>query len=372
MNIAIWGTGSFGQYIAQQLVKKENCTVTFFIDSNRDLHGKAIEGIQVISPEELEDRYAVEVDILLVAFTNCISAYGDIVKVSGNKCGFIRNRVFEARLSLAEDILKDPNILWSDAEYLNKPMLYSLETNIEDGCNLNCRGCSHFSNLFERGEKVAFDTFCRDLKRISENVFIYQFNMLGGEILLNNQIVEYMEYAVELMPHTDIELITNGLLIPKQSKSFFECCKKYDIMIGISTYKPTLAMRDDIVRILNENEVAYVFRNAVEDFGKNIDLSGQNDRQIAVKRCRENRCHFMRQGKIYKCPFEALGNKFFSHFNIDAMIEGGIDIYKEGLDWQQVVNVLHNDPVDACKYCGVEERIEWRVASPPVIEDWII
>lgn len=371
MNILIWGTGKFALYIYQQVVSRKNIEVKYFIDSNCEKWGKTIDEISIISPNEIGNYYC-ENDVILIAFTNGIDIFENVVADNNFKVGCIRNRVFEAQLLLSEDILCDTNILWSDASYLDKPMLHSLETNIEDGCNLNCRGCSHFSNLFQRGEKVPFNTFCRDLKKISENVFIYRFNMLGGEALLNEQLEEYIAYVAELMHHTDIELITNGLLIPKQSKSFFECCKKYDVTIGISGYRPTLAMKDNITKILDENEIVYIFRNAVEDFGKNVDLSGKNDIQTSFKRCRENRCHFMRQGKIYKCPFEALGNKLFSHFHVDAKIEGGIDIYNPDLNWVQVVGSLHNDPVDACRYCGMEERIEWRIANNPVIEDWII
>ena len=293
-------------------------------------------------------------------------------KTSIYKVGIIGNRVFEAKLELADNLFADKNILWNDAQYLNKPILNSLETNIEDGCNLNCRGCSHFSNLFKKGEKIPFETFCKDLKKISDNVFVYRFNMLGGEALLNERLTEYIEYAANIMPYTDIGIVTNGLLLLKQNKKFFEICKKYNISIGISGYKPTLAIKDKILQILDKNEVVYTFRDEVKDFGKNIDLLGQNEPQSALRRCRESRCHFMRNGKLYKCPFEALGNKLFTHYNMDIRIEGGIDLYQENLDWKKVVYDLHNNPVDACRYCGKEERIEWCIANTPQMEDWII
>lgn len=371
MDVLVWGTGKFGTYISQQIKQRKNVSVKKFIDSNCDKWGKKIDGIGIISPDKIE-QYYVAGDVILIAFMDGISIFDEFIFKGVYKVGLIRNKVLEAKMKLDEDIFNDPNILWNDAEYLCKPIIHSLETNIEDGCNLNCRGCSHFSNLFQKGDKVSFEIFCKDLKKIAENTYVYRFNLLGGEVLLNDRIVEYIEYTAKLMPYTDIVLVSNGLLIPKQSKEFFESCRKNNITIAISGYKPTMAMKDDITRVLDENGVVYVFRRVVEDFGKNIDLSGKNDRQTAVKRCRENGCHFMRQGKIYKCPFEALGNKFFLHFNIDARIEGGIDIYQDELDWQQVVNILNNEPVDACKYCGVEERIEWRVANNPVIEDWII
>ena len=371
MKVLIWGTGNFGKYISQQIGQKEDIDIKCYVDSNQQKWGTKLNNKPIIAPDEIIEFYEKN-DVILVAFTNGITVFEQIKSRYNCKFGIVRNCVFEAKLQLKNDILKDNNILWNDAEFLQKPMLQSLETNVMDGCNLNCRGCSHFSNLFHRDEKIDFGTFCKDLKRITDNVYIYRFNMLGGEILLNNQLIDYIEYAKKVMPDTDIELVTNGLLIPKQDKSFFECCKKNNVIIGISGYKPTLALKNEIIKVLEENQVTYIFRDVVEDFGKNIDLTGKNDVEIAVKNCRESKCHFMRRGKIYKCPFEALGNKLFTHFNVDIELKGGIDIYRDDLNWQEVVNRLHNNPVEACRFCGKEERIEWRVANPPCLEDWII
>lgn len=37
-----------------------------------------------------------------------------------------------------------------------------------------------------------------------------------------------------------------------------------------------------------------------------------------------------------------------------------------------MVRRLRNEPVDGCRYCGVEERTEWSVENNPQIEDWIV
>lgn len=371
MNVLIWGTGNFGDYVKCQLKKNNDVVIKKFIDSDPMKWGKEIDGITIISVDDVS-KYCSENDVILIAITNGISIYEEAKTVCNCKIGVVRNRVLEARLMLNDNLLNDDNILWSDAPFLKKPILHSLETNIVDSCNLNCRGCSHFANLFERSDMVPFETFCADLKKIADNTYVYRFNMLGGEVLLNERVIEYIEYVAALMPYTDIELITNGLLLPKQDKSFFECCKKHNVAIVVSGYKPTLAMREDIVKVLEENGVVYIFWDDVEDFGKNIDLSGKNEADVAMKQCRENNCHSLRKGKLYKCPFEALGNKFFSHYNLDIRLNGGIDIYEENLDWAYVVDVLRNKSIDACRYCGKEERIEWRVTNNPCIEDWII
>lgn len=371
MNIAIRGAGHFGRYVAQQLVQRKNDVVKFYVDNNIDICGSVIDGIQVISPEQLYNKYDKEIDVVLVAFMDSITFFNSIVTLD-KKIGFIGNRVFEAKMSLSDDLLQDKNIVWNDASYLNKPILRSLETNIVDNCNLNCKGCSHFSNLFEHGAQIPYEIFCKDLKQVTEHVFVHQFNMLGGEALLNDKITEYIEYARKLLPYSEIQLISNGLLIPTQSDDFFKCCKENDITISISGYKPTLQIKDKIVDILDKYHIVYIFREDVSEFSKNIDLTGKSDKDEAVRRCHQNKCHFLRNGKIYKCPFEALGNIFFEHFGVNINFEGGTNIYDERLDWEKLIDGLYNMPVDACKYCSKEEKIVWKVEHNPVIEDWIV
>lgn len=372
MNIAIRGTGKFGKYIASQIKSNKNYTLAFFIDSNVDSWGKKVEGVSIISPDDLQKKYWNDVDIVLIAYMNSIDSFERIVISKSIKYGFIRNRVYEAQLQLKEDLMQDINIVWCDALYLNKPILRSLETNIVDDCNLNCRGCSHFSNLFEHGARVPYEVFCKDLKQVADKAYVHQLNLLGGEAILNERIVEYMDYARKLLPYSEIELISNGLLIPKQTEEFFECCKKNDITISISGYKPTLRIKDKIRNILEKHHIVYIFREDVNEFGKNIDIDGKADRYEAVKKCRENKCHFLREGKIYKCPFEALGNVFFEHFGLNIRFDGGTNIYDDKLDWRKFIDKLYNEPIDACRYCGNEVKIEWGVTSNPILEDWTI
>lgn len=372
MDIVIWGTGKVGKYIYQKIADNKNYTVKYFVDSNTMLWGTEINGIKIISPEELEKVFFDGLKFVLIAFSNGISIYKQLTNMKIGLFGIVRNKVFEGELTLEENLRLDPNILWSDARYLNKPLLEGLETNVVDYCNLNCRGCSHFSNLFEHGTKVPFDVFCKDLKKIAEHVYVYQFSLLGGEALLDDEIIKYMEFARETLPKSEIQLVTNGLLLSKQSLDFFESCRRNNITVNVSVYKPTLLLKDKILEILQNEQITYALRINKEEFGKNIDLTGTADRNEAVKRCRESMCHFLRNGKIYKCPFEALGNKLFEHYNLEIRVHGGVNIYDERLDWNMLVDTLSNAPVDACRYCGVEEKIEWRVATSPALEDWVV
>lgn len=368
MRIAIWGAGKFGYFIKNQLDKRDDVTVVGFIDSNIQTEKRA-DDIEIMILSQI-GKYRI--DFILVAIMKYSSVLKQLPKEDVCRIGIIKGSVYKLKKELSEDILEDQNILWLKNIEYQKPFLDHLETNIMDSCNLNCRGCSHFSNLFLQNTHIPFKTFCKDLGKIAKHVWIGTLYLLGGEALLNEQLTDYIEYARKVSPLTEIEIVSNGLLIPQQSEKFYQCCRENDVLISISGYNPTLLMKEKIINTLEENKVNYEFRQDVSSFGKNIDLQGKADPEIAFRRCREKDCHFFRDGKLYKCPFEALGNHFFAHYNIDIQLNGGIDIYDPNLNWNEVIAKMDEEPINSCCYCGEEERMEWKIENHPKLEDWII
>ena len=371
MNVAIWGCGEFGKYVYEQIKGNKQYNIVAWVDSNLDLLGNRIEGIPIISTQEANERVKTDIDMVLLAFLKNFEVLKKINNEKAYRYGFIKKRVLRDSLQLSDNLLEDRNIIWSNSGFLKKPILPKVQTNVVDYCNLNCKGCSHYSNLFQKGEKVPFEVFCKDLEQLSKNVFIYQFDLLGGEVLLEEKIVEYIEFSRRILPHSDISLVTNGLLLPKQTERFFKSCIDNDIFIIISGYKPTLKIKDKIEEVLQKWGIKYMFWHNVTEFLKSKNLSGSSNGKEAMKQCLDSTCHFLRYGKLYKCPIEALSNKLFQHYGLDIRFEGGIDIYDENIDWQEEVRKICEEPVDACRYCGVEEKIEWSVTNNPELEDWI-
>lgn len=365
---AIWGAGQFGRYICRQL--KSRMHVTCFIDRNEEIQGTYIEGIEVLAPEKFFDKGNNRTEYVLIAFVNSLSLYDELRTYNGYKFGFIKDRLFWNQLSLQTDILKDENIFW--VEDCSKPLLSDLETNIVDYCNLNCKGCSHFANLFKHGEMVSFEQYCKDLRQIASKVNVYNFDLLGGEPLLNPRLTEYIEFARVVMPGTRLRIITNGLLLQKQDDNFFQCCKENGVVIVITLYPPILSILDSVITLLQGKGIMYEIRRNKDEFGKNIDLSGGADKNTAMKQCRQHNCHFFRNGKLYKCPFSVMGNKLLEHYKCDIHFEGGIDIYDEDLNWKEVVYQLDYMPIEECRYCGEEVGYKWEVSPKPILEDWII
>lgn len=368
--IAIWGAGRFGRYVYDQLKNRKDVDIRYFVDRNTDIAGKRIGEIDIFTPEQLQLDGGSAVDYVLISFLDGINTYDQLSKFKNIKFGIVKDRVFENELEFKHVLKEDNNIYWiADS---NRPLLKTIETNVVDYCNLNCKGCSHFSNLYHIGDMIPFDTYCRDLTQLSQKVNLFRLNLLGGEALLNDKIIDYFRFSRSILPYTDICLVTNGLLLPKQKEEFFMCCIENNILVEVSEYLPTSHMKNQIISTLNQYEIMYKFREDIHEFMKNIDLSGKSNKYTAMKNCLQDGCNFFRNGKLYKCPFEALGNVFFEHFQFDIRLQGGVDIYSEEIDWKELIYNYEFEPVDACKYCGKGEWFSWEYSNSPTAEEWIV
>lgn len=96
---------------------------------------------------------------------------------------------------------------------INRP----LEISIVHGCNLSCKGCSHFSD-YAHTRKLTLDEIYSWIKPWSELVqpkpkdYISHFGILGGEPLLHENICEILTFSRKCFPNCQIRLTTNGFL----------------------------------------------------------------------------------------------------------------------------------------------------------------
>ena len=116
-------------------------------------------------------------------------------------------------------------------------MLQKVDIHLTDHCNLNCKGCTHFSPLAEKFF-LDIDDFERDLTRLSElsKGDVGEMFLLGGEPLLHPEIVDFFPIARNLFPNTKLVVITNGILLPQQDERFWKACKRYNIQLWVSDY----------------------------------------------------------------------------------------------------------------------------------------
>ena len=277
------------------------------------------------------------------------------------------------KVGVTDFILPNPFIPvhWLDK---NKAYIPYLETNLVDGCNLNCKGCTHFAGLFKRDEIYSLKTFRRDIRQLSQVCDVSTFRLLGGEPLLLENLDEYIKIARQCLPKTSLHITTNGLLIPSLPKKILAAMQENNCLVDVTGYKPTLKIFDKIETILQSNRIAYTKIS----FGKTDDinfyvfltLNPGNDPAKSRNACFNDGCRFLRNGKIYKCPIDSLSYRFAESFGIENYPPAtGVDLYSQ--NFSSRLEMLDGD-IEMCNYCGEHSRfINWEPSNKPQLEDWL-
>lgn len=370
MDIAIWGCGKLGRYMAEQCLA--NMNTVYFIDNDKEQQGKVIDHIPVISAEKLSKIYPEKVEAILIGVSSMTNTASIIAQLDTMGIGHIG--IFQKRLDCSRK-LDWHDLLWLDR--LDRPILPYLEMNIIDTCNLDCKGCTHFSNLFQGNTEMNLDDFQRDLKQVAQNVKILSLRLLGGEPLLNTQLLEYIKLAHKILPETSIHIVSNGLLIPKQNVDFFNCLKENNIRIDISLYLPTLKMKEKIVDVLEINHIEYSLSGKIDRFYRTINEKGNSDIIVAHNSCLQKQCTFLRHGRIYTCPYEGMIYKYIEYFHLEHFKLNpdtfGVDIYDESVSWCDLFKNLCK-PIALCAYCSENggEFFDWTVSAHPEKNEWLI
>lgn len=254
------------------------------------------------------------------------------------------------------------------------------EVHLSEHCNLNCKGCDHFSPLAE--QKFAdIDVFKKDFHRMSvlfENC-VKSINLLGGEPLLNKNICDFMIIARNSFPlySTEIRLVTNGLLLESMEKGFWKTCEKQNIHIYITKYPINLDYKK-LFELANKQNVFIEFYDPVDGekelYRVPLKLKGDMDPKRSYYKCPcANVCCFLKEGRLYTCTLVPNIEHFTKFFGVDLHVsdEDSIDIYK-AVDKNEIFNFLSR-PIPFCRYCDTEAKvygIKWET-SKKKMDEWM-
>lgn len=378
MKIAVVGCRDgeylFGQIVTSGLYKYE---IICFADNNKALQGTRIRGIMVYSLEDMALKYkSGEIEGVIIAVRKGYSRFCLIEQLNGlgiNDIILLKPSPLTFRLPIVFD---EQNELytkqWLVLREIKKPIIHHLEIHVANGCNLNCKGCLHFSNLYQKDEFPDLKMLLRNIKVINKQCEIFQLRVLGGEPLLNPEIENFLEELREILPDCDISVISNGILIPRMKKSLYRVMRENYIGFNITLYIPTLKMKDKIYDTLQENGVAYGSHEAKTDkFMKFLTTKMNKSNAKTYTSCEPRGILVIKDDCIYKCPIEAYIGKYFDRFQIPLQHSKGIKI--EGIrDWGELVYDLYTKPVQMCKYCSEKpEYYEWSNGKPEK-EDWLV
>jgi len=244
-----------------------------------------------------------------------------------------------------------------------------IETHLVDHCNLNCRGCSHFSPLSEK-KFTAFNTLKENflrLKQLFDNISV--IILMGGEPLLYPDLSIFLQFTRSLFPKSIISILTNGTLLLRQEESFWETCRRNNILIKITKYPIKLDF-ESIRNAASNAGVNIEISDQISHFYKYLNLEGNSDPILAFKECQSvYRCPHLRDGKIYKCRTPALIHLFNKRFekNIPVCESDFLSIHSNtsGLDILKFLNT----PSPICSWCLTDwPTFKWQLTKKKINE----
>ena len=364
------------------------CIVTNPQVNPPDLDGIEVVGLNTLSEEQKKaciiiatrEKYHEDIEKELISLgcynykkiriADCIDY---MEKVWAAQIGDCREPFLE---QLKSNPVKDEEYLLFLGKQTKKKEL-TIEVNISDHCNLNCQSCNHFSPI-ARPHFIDETLLYRDLKRI-HTLFgdrINRIMLLGGEPLLNPNIVSIMNKTREIMKNIRIYIFTNGILFPQMGREFWETCKRNNIGIKVTRYPINVdydywfehAKSIGVVMVdENPEPIKTTYRLPIREKGN------LNAYYNYIRCYHANYCCVLREGRIYTCPISA----WIDHLNafydkkFPETVENSISIYKVS-DADTILRFLRQ-PVKMCEYCDVS-KYEYNLpchTSKKALTEWV-
>lgn len=223
---------------------------------------------------------------------------------------------------------------------MRKLIIPKLDLHIADACNLHCEQCDHFSDLSfsTLHSPQTLRAWCEPW---SSRIIPQSFHILGGEPMMNPDVVEIVYLMREMWPDSNIVLWSNGLLakkfpdLPKalkdtntslqisnhstlNSESYdrkfneaVEVIQDWFVQYQVPTTiqfnngeHVTLTKRGDQFLMMSNkvatNEGGTLWEKVYHGYGKSMMPFTDNDPETSWANC-SAKCPQLYEGKIHKC-----------------------------------------------------------------------
>ena len=375
MNIAIFGAGKAGQYLYNQIKENQaDICVRAFLDNYAS--ASPIQTIQIFKPDEYFSQEKPDAVFLAAGAQKAILQMIRKAREYGNdNIYMLQDIAGKNKLPLFEngDLIsaRVRRIRFSK----EKPTLPYVEIPIIDSCNLNCRGCLFGCNRNGEKEYMSLAGIKRDLMRMAE-LFedIPWIRILGGEPLLHPELAEVVACVRELFPDTEIDVCTNGLLIPRIGGHILQAFKNQHITVHISGYEPTYEILDTITARLDEYRLEYTVLKR-EQFYKFYTLEHCHSQVESYANCPSAGCRELYRGRLCKCSavlaFERLNQQFGTAYKVERN-QDWLDLYDLDITGWDIVEKLDR-ATQICRYCDTTrlEYFEWGNGGKARLADYI-
>lgn len=364
-DIMIYGAGNYGRVMCRYLNEKKHRGIkNFLVTSENHIGCERAEGIDIISI----DRAAKEKKpcVLIIAVSE--QKQSELLPIA-QEYGFT-----DIYLVLNEFLRYMASELTKKLEPLK---MLNFEVHVTDHCNLNCKGCYHFSPLASES-CLSTEEFERDFEQMHRlcGDRVSRITLLGGEPLLHPQIIDFFYIARRYFGKSEIELLTNGTLLNRMDERFWDACVENRIHVSCTKY-PVQVDYDALEQISKKYDIHITYHNDTGAGEKTLikypfDLSGTQPIEWNYEHCtRSNRCITLKHGRIFTCPMAAHAHLAKDYFGLDMELsdQDSIDIYSAE-KFEDITEFLVR-PIPFCRYCNLKvkpEQQEWGVSVKDMSE----
>lgn len=226
---------------------------------------------------------------------------------------------------------------------------------LSDYCNLNCKGCTHYSPLAPK-EFAPLAGMQDAMRRISSlrGEPIQELYLIGGEPLLYPELPEAMAMMRSHFPAATLKLFTNGIALPRMTDEFWNACRQADFVVAITRY-PIKVDYDSIEKLCRDKGVRYeVFgdRSAKDSFFRfGLDPEKKQNPRMSHFKCYNRGCVSVVGNKVYPCSISACVGHLNAACGTEFTHEKGDYIPLDQLTHVDQIRRLRDRPVPFCGYC---------------------
>ncbi len=359
--IVIYGAGGYGKTMCQYLKEKYGIEIVCFtVSSRKHMDCEEVDGRKLVPIHKVAKERRQSLLIIAVSEQKQEELLQQALELGFTKIYLVLNeflRYMQSELN---------------TKRLEPLKLLNFEVHITDHCNLNCKGCYHFSPLSEENF-LSVEEYERDLEQLSRlcREKISHITLLGGEPLLHPQVTAFFLATRKYFKNCEVGLLTNGVLLKRMGEDFWESCVENKISVNCTKY-PVNVDYDLLEKIANTYKLHIEYHNDTGAGEKMLikypfDLQGAQPIEWNYMHCtRSNKCITLKHGRLFTCPMAAHAHLAKDYFDLDMELsdQDSIDIYK-AKSFEEITKFLVT-PIPFCRYCNLKvkpEQQEWGVST---------
>lgn len=191
-----------------------------------------------------------------------------------------------------------------------------LEVEITDHCNLRCANCTHHSPYMDAGF-YPLEQFREDVANLGRAAKFDSIRVMGGEPLLNPEVVEYVKILCASGMFEHIGMATNGTLLDRADPELFHLLDFIDVLLYPTPAQQKVAA--EAARIAREFPGLMVNRMSPGHFWQE-DFQGRIEDGRIVERiwreCGMKFCNAIYQGYYVQCVQTYRKPKFMQRLGV--------------------------------------------------------